>query len=708
MLHSILSRRRVERAWALAQRPDAANSEQLYRRVIELSSPPQRRDARCIQAMIAVADLCMASGRHAEAWPIAEQLVNLYESDVGLDQLLLARALTRVANVRYLTEQKDAALADLRRAASLAESVLHESALEKSDVEKLLAAAAAPATRCLSEARERLARSSPLPFRDLLAAPTRYRFALGVIEAAETAAEALKSLAELSWKRKRLRPAAFAALVRLVKILDSPLQFDVSVLLGVVFNFAPKASTPKSRAAARSLALLGLALAEREWGSTSDRVLPALERVLELEHQLGDRAATARLVERSREIALAAWTNAEEREVRERLHGICTSLQTVAELGLASEIAQRGLLMALEERWPEEPSIIEWMQLAVSVLLAIRQAARAEALAADALAKCELLWGRDDPRLIRALHSLARVRIEQQDFAGAQELLERAVHLATKEWGEHDSRLRPSLKRLANLNYDLGQFGAAELLAARILSLAHAAPDLARMVRDFAFRGAVRFKLGRFRDAGEDWEMTLKFEQHLQPSDPAEMSTTMFNLAACCRISGDFSRAESLLHSALEVRRAQAKDDPSDLGATLRGLGELRVAENELVQAESFYAESLALWQDRPQASDPELALLLSRQGTLLSLLGRHIEAQETLGRAISMSEVTLGKNHPQVGECLLLAAEAHRRSGAAAAAEPLASRALAIYEEKLGSSAPRSIACRSLLNELCAGGADR
>jgi tetratricopeptide (TPR) repeat protein len=660
VLRNLLARRALARAWAHAREGEPAHRERHYRRCIELSTPSQPGDQRSIEARIAVADLCSADGRQAEALAVADPLVSHYEDAVGLDRLLLARALVRLGDLYKLTGRLDDALVAFTRAVKVTDSLLVESALERPEIEKLLAADSARAAGSLKEARERLIRNPPRPFSDLLAAPARYEFALGVIEIAETSAEALISLGELFWQKKGFKPAAFNIFARMMQILDFPLQIDAPILLRNVFTFVDKASTPSSLVAARPLALHGLAIADRKWGPISDQVLPALERALEIEYQTGNRKGAAHLVDRCREITRAAWSRTEP-EVRRRLCDVAACLYRVDELDLAAEIAVSGLRLALEEDAAEDPSIRDWLKAALLVLTASDQPARAEAVGVETIARCERTWGRDDPRLA------------------------------------------PLLRLLADARYEAGNFAAAEPLAERILALSGASSDESLRASNHFFRGAVRYKLGRVREAEKDWETSLQLTENLQPPDPQAVANSMIHLASCFRIDGKFTRAASLLETALEIENS--RNDPMESAAILRELGELWVAQNDLTQAEIFYAKALALWQDNLEGSDPALALLLSRQAALLSLLDRPTEAQETFKRVIEMSKFHLGETHPQVAECLLLAVDASRRTGDAATAELLASRALAIYDERLGPTAPHTVACRSLLNDLRAAG---
>ena len=76
---------------------------------------------------------------------------------------------------------------------------------------------------------------------------------------------------------------------------------------------------------------------------------------------------------------------------------------------------------------------------------------KAESPAKRVLALIDNATGPVNPYLIQHLNNLARVRIEQGNYAGAERLVERALFAAERDWGKASPELAPILKNYALL-----------------------------------------------------------------------------------------------------------------------------------------------------------------------------------------------------------------------------------------------------------------
>ncbi len=139
-------------------------------------------------------------------------------------------------------------------------------------------------------------------------------------------------------------------------------------------------------------------------------------------------------------------------------------------------------------------------------------------------------------------------------------------------------------------------------------------------------------------------------------------------------LEGQYADAEKLLARAAEKKESDLVETLSYLGATQYEEGRYKIA------AESF-RKAIALRGDD--------GVLLSWLGLSFLELAEWSEAEPLMRRALTISEKSLGTEHPNVATGLNNLATLLQNTNRLAEAEPLMRRALAINEKSLGTEHP-------------------
>ncbi|MBE9098234.1 tetratricopeptide repeat protein, partial [Vacuolonema iberomarrocanum] len=121
----------------------------------------------------------------------------------------------------------------------------------------------------------------------------------------------------------------------------------------------------------------------------------------------------------------------------------------------------------------------------------------------------------------------------------------------------------------------------------------------------------------------------------------------------------------------------------------LNNLALLYQAQGNYVVAGPLYERALAISEMALGENHPNVAMALNNLALLYQAQGNYVVAGPLYERALAISEMALGENHPNVAMALNNLAGLHQAQGNYAAAEPLYERALAIYETALGETHP-------------------
>jgi tetratricopeptide (TPR) repeat protein len=124
--------------------------------------------------------------------------------------------------------------------------------------------------------------------------------------------------------------------------------------------------------------------------------------------------------------------------------------------------------------------------------------------------------------------------------------------------------------------------------------------------------------------------------------------------------------------------------------------------ERDFDRAMPLFERALAIEEKTLGPSHPHVAISLSSIANIVSVQGRHADAQRMLERAVAIAEAAEGPEHPTTAIMLRNLADVHHQAGDDAAALPLVERAVAIFDrhegEQEGEPGGRFLLAKSLM----------
>ena len=253
---------------------------------------------------------------------------------------------------------------------------------------------------------------------------------------------------------------------------------------------------------------------------------------------------------------------------------------------------------------------------------------------------------------------------------------------------ERVGRLDLILNNLGLIKQDLGRFTEAEALFKRSISQCERTPTpdrLAQAVNNLAFlyvETAQCTKAGRLYG-----RFGRNVPDGLDQSSPefANWLNTRGSVEHCL---GEYNEAESLYRRALDV---YAKNSPPHEVPALSARNNLALLYEQTrryEQALALYTEVLIALERGASTPGGEYARTLSNMAVVCDALGRRLEAERHIRKALPLMEEAVGPDHPAVAALLqqhaLLLRLLHREGEA----KPLERRAAAIHA-KLSAKAP-------------------
>lgn len=222
----------------------------------------------------------------------------------------------------------------------------------------------------------------------------------------------------------------------------------------------------------------------------------------------------------------------------------------------------------------------------------------AEAFNQEALSIREHLLGKDHLLVSESLTNLGNVLLDQRRYKEAQDLLTRALLIDRKNLGNHNLTVALSQLNLGNAFFAQADYNHAE----------------------------------------ECYMKALSTREELLGKQHPEVAQLYDNLGACYEDQGRTSEAETLYKKALTIFQDTSGGGKRDLAICLQNLGIVYTEMHKLDLAEKYLVQALELRKRIFQSDNSEIAVSYANLAELLSLRGRHLEAESLYTRAIPIS----------------------------------------------------------------------
>ena len=170
---------------------------------------------------------------------------------------------------------------------------------------------------------------------------------------------------------------------------------------------------------------------------------------------------------------------------------------------------------------------------------------------------------------------------------------------------------------------------------------------------------------------------------------PGVQASLLHTMGAAYRGIGALAEGQSLLETALALRRRHLGPRHADVAATFHELAMLSFELEDYVQGELQARDALAIRHEVFGRAHPQVADTLSVLGLHLLNLGRLNDAEAALREAVGIYERLLGPEHGSLTEPLITLSGVLISRGQFDAAEALGRRALAISRRAYGDAHP-------------------
>lgn len=287
--------------------------------------------------------------------------------------------------------------------------------------------------------------------------------------------------------------------------------------------------------------------------------------------------------------------------------------------------------------------------------------------------------GPNDPQYATCLNDLGILYSEMGQHARAESFLRQALDIRTRVLGEqHDDRAT-SLNSLGLLYLDMGDYEQAEPLVQEALAIrkrlhgenpCHYATTLNNLALCYQSKGDYARAERLYRQAMETFKKTVG-------EDHKDYATSLSNLAWLYREMGNYAQAELFSRKALDIRKRTQGVVHRDYADSLMGLAHVYTAMGDYARAVPLYEQALAIYKLVPGKQHPVYATCLGGLGSVYLSMGDYTRAAPYVQHALAIRKTALGEKHPSYAASLNSLALLYMRQADY-------SRAIAILEKSL------------------------
>jgi tetratricopeptide (TPR) repeat protein/CHAT domain-containing protein len=268
---------------------------------------------------------------------------------------------------------------------------------------------------------------------------------------------------------------------------------------------------------------------------------------------------------------------------------------------------------------------------------------------------------------VAALQGLAAVHVAKGNHAAALPLLQHALEIQRKTLAESDSALGDSLAILAATQQALGLYADAEaslretlairraaqsMTAATTAAASHTGAGAARVADTLADLGDVVRGRGALSDAMPIYEEALALRR-IDPGAPHPLVARLLaSIAELHAALGHIDTAGTIGREALAMRQQTLGPEHPACADSLNSLAFIAREQGDLAAAASLYDQALAILS-KPGSGEEAYATTLNNRGGLRRVLGRFADAESDYAQALAVRRRLLGPRHPEVATTL-------------------------------------------------------
>jgi tetratricopeptide (TPR) repeat protein len=166
--------------------------------------------------------------------------------------------------------------------------------------------------------------------------------------------------------------------------------------------------------------------------------------------------------------------------------------------------------------------------------------------------------------------------------------------------------------------------------------------------------GELYRRLGRYDEAESLLTSALEIRKKLYDGDHLEIAESLFNLASLFHDRSEYSRAEPIYHQALEMERRVLGNEHSDVAISINTIARLYRDKGDLDKAESWFRDALELRKKLFGEEHADIAESLDNLAQVLRTKGDYAKAEVLFQKSLAINRRLFGEYHPETATNLV------------------------------------------------------
>ena len=315
----------------------------------------------------------------------------------------------------------------------------------------------------------------------------------------------------------------------------------------------------------------------------------------------------------------------------------------------AQTLFERVLQIRQKVLGPEHPDTADTLNNLAENCRSMGKYGKAEALFEQAVQINQKVFGEEHPSTATVLSNLGGVYAEIGDYNKAESLFQEVLRIHRKVLGaEHPDTAR-TLNNLGDIYLVTGDYAKAASLFNQALEIMEKAlglthPMIAQSLNNLA---NLYLAMGNYAEAEPLYKRALEIRQNALGPEHPDTAQTLDGLATLYQHMGDYGKAVPLFQRALQVRQKALGAEHFDTGQSLNNLALCYVAMSDFKSAKPLYEEALKIEQKLFGTDNRETATSLNNLAGLYHVLGEYAKAESLYEEALQILDKVLGHDHP-------------------------------------------------------------
>jgi CHAT domain-containing protein/tetratricopeptide (TPR) repeat protein len=338
----------------------------------------------------------------------------------------------------------------------------------------------------------------------------------------------------------------------------------------------------------------------------------------------------------------------------------------LGDLAAAKKSHEAGLAIRRVALPANHPEIAQSLYNLGVVLGDQRNFTQAKAVYLEALAICQESLPKNDLFTSSVLSNLGGVHVELHDLPRARQYFGGALSITWKALPKNHPKVISAIYNLGNLEFQMRNYPSArKLYEAGLQARRDSKPANLEEVADGLNKlGNAEFELRDYQAASASYQEALSICRALPKPDQLDVALYLMNLGLAKGRLWNYEAAKKCFEEALAIRRKALSPDSLLIVATLAELGSALTMLDDYTGAKKSLEEALAICLKSLPSDHLYIAHSRKSLGLLQLELADFAAARKNFEAALIILRKKLPASHPDIASCLACAGWATLRAG--------------------------------------------